>query len=142
MISNILVVCAGNICRSPMGEAFFKQLLPSEVHVDSAGIVGLPSHPADDKAIQCMLSEGIDISEHQSKKITPELIKENDLILVMTQNQLYDVEQQWPFSKGKVFKIGQWLNKDVPDPYKKDETAFIYAMELIKESTNSWLDKL
>ncbi len=98
----ILVVCAGNICRSPMGEAFFKQALTEKGYtIDSAGIVGLVNHPADDKAIKVMADIGIDISEHRGKRLNDKLIAEFDLVLVMTQRQVNEVTRQWGFSKGR-----------------------------------------
>ena len=52
-INHILVVCIGNICRSPMAEYFLKREYP-ELYIESAGISGLIGHAADQKAILCM----------------------------------------------------------------------------------------
>lgn len=138
----ILIVCAGNICRSPMGEAFFKQSLDSSYTIDSAGIVGLINHPADDNAIKVMNDIGFDISNHQGKRLNAELLKNFDLVLVMTKRQVTEISQKWPFAKGKVFRIGEWQDKDVPDPYKHNEDAFIDARELIRHSVDAWIEKL
>ncbi len=139
----ILVVCAGNICRSPMGEAFFKQALAEKGYtIDSAGIVGLVNHPADDKAIKVMADIGIDISEHRGKRLNDKLIADFDLILVMTQRQVHEMGKQWPFSRGRVFRIGHWLNLDVADPYRLDESVFLEARENIQQSVDEWIKKL
>ncbi len=139
----ILVVCAGNICRSPMGEAFFKQALADKgCTIDSAGIVGLVNHPADEHAIKVMADIGVDISEHRGKRLTDKLIADFDLILVMTQRQVNEVTRQWPFSQGRVFRIGHWLDIDVADPYRLDEAVFVEARNNIQDSVNEWIKKL
>ncbi len=139
----ILVVCAGNICRSPMGEAFLKEALADKGYIiDSAGIVGLVNHPADDKAIKVMADVGIDISEHRGKRLNNKLISEFDLVLVMTQRQVVEMGNQWPFSKGRVFRIGHWLNIDVADPYRLDEAVFVEARDNIKDSVDEWIKRL
>ncbi len=67
-IKNILVVCIGNICRSPMAEYFLKQEFP-ELHIESAGISGLTGHTADEKAQLCMQRLGMDMQSHIDQKI-------------------------------------------------------------------------
>ncbi|EAM8864646.1 low molecular weight phosphotyrosine protein phosphatase, partial [Salmonella enterica] len=106
-IKNILVVCIGNICRSPMAEYFLKQEYP-HLEIESAGISGLVGHTADEKASLCMQRFGIDMSPHVAKKLNAELIKKADLVLVMSQNQQKHIEQNWPFAKGKTFRLGHW----------------------------------
>ena len=78
-INHILVVCIGNICRSPMAEYFLKQQYP-HLQIESAGISGLVGHAADDKARLCMQRHGIDMSPHVAKKLNADLIKKADLI--------------------------------------------------------------
>ena len=136
-IQNILVVCIGNICRSPMAEYFLKQEFP-QLHVESAGISGLIGHSADDKAILCMQRHGIDMQPHIAKKLSAELIKKSDLILVMSQNQQKHIEQTWPFSKGKTFRLGHWQGINVPDPYQHEQTVFDDTCQLIQTCINDW----
>ena len=59
-INHILVVCIGNICRSPMAEYFLRQQYP-HLKIESAGISGLVGHAADEKANVCMQRVGIDM---------------------------------------------------------------------------------
>lgn len=145
--NSILVVCAGNICRSPMGEAFFKERLAKlddkkHIKVDSAGIVGLVNHPADDHALSVMQDIGYDMSQHQGKKLNEALITEFDLVLAMTNKQVKDIEQRWAFSKGRVFRLGQWQNLDIADPYKHGIDSFIEARNLIDTAVDSWIENL
>nr|WP_314367809.1 low molecular weight protein-tyrosine-phosphatase [uncultured Acinetobacter sp.] len=136
-IQSILVVCVGNICRSPMAEYLLKQDYP-QLTIDSAGISGLSGHPADDKAQLCMQHLGIDISGHIAKKLNAEHLKKADLILVMSKNQQAHIEQTWPFAKGKVFRLGHWQNKNVPDPYQHDQAFFDETCQLIQQCVTDW----
>ena len=136
-IHNILVVCIGNICRSPMAEYLLKQAYPDRL-VHSAGISGLTGHPADEKAKQCMQRLGIDIRSHSARKLNTELIKQADLILVMSQNQQKHIEQQWPFAKGKTFRLGHWQSKNIADPYQHDQNVFDETCQLIQHCVADW----
>lgn len=136
-IKNILVVCIGNICRSPMAEYLLKQQHPN-LHIESAGISGLTGHAADQKAMLCMQRLGIDMQPHVAKKLNSELIKKADLILVMSQNQQKHIEQTWPFAKGKTFRLGHWQSKNVSDPYRHEQTVFDETSQLIQACVTDW----
>ena len=90
-IKNILVVCIGNICRSPMTEYLLKQQYP-QLNIESAGISGLVGHQADSKAQLCMQRLGIDMQPHIARKLNASHIKKADLILVMSHNQQKHIE--------------------------------------------------
>lgn len=136
-IKNVLVICVGNICRSPMAEYFLKQQHP-DLNIDSAGLSAMVGHAADDKAIGCMDSLNIDMRTHIAKQINIELIKTSQLILVMSSNQQKHIEQTWPFAKGKVFRLGHWQGKNVPDPYKLDQTFFEETCRNIQSYVADW----
>lgn len=136
-INTILVVCIGNICRSPMAEYFLKQEYP-DLYIESAGISGLNGHAADEKASLCMQRFGIDMSKHIAKKLNAELIKKADLILVMSHNQQKHIEQTWPFAKGKTFRLGHWQSKNIADPYQHDQTVFDETCKLIQNCIADW----
>ena len=136
-IKNLLVICVGNICRSPMAEYLLKQEYP-ELNIESAGISGLIGHAADQKAILCMQRLGIDMQPHIAKKLNAELIKKADLILVMSQNQQKHIEQTWPFAKGKTFRLGHWQGKNVADPYRHDQSVFDETCQLIQQYAADW----
>ncbi|MFP0970369.1 low molecular weight protein-tyrosine-phosphatase [Acinetobacter baumannii] len=134
---NILVVCIGNICRSPMAEYFLKQQHP-QLNIESAGISGLVGHQADNKAQLCMQRLGIDMQPHVARKLSAEHLKKADLILVMSHNQQKHIEQTWPFAKGKIYRLGHWQNKNVPDPYQHDQAFFDETCQLIQQCAADW----
>lgn len=134
---HILVVCVGNICRSPMAEYLLKAALPRR-YVHSAGISALIDYPADDKAQRCMQRMGINIHEHRAKKLNGDMIRKADLILVMSKNQQQYLEQIWPFAKGKIFRLGHWQSINIADPYQKDQTFFDETCQQIQQCVNDW----
>lgn len=138
---NILVVCVGNICRSPMAEALLKQRFP-EKNIDSAGVGALVGHSADPAAIKIMEDQNIDITTHVAKQIDETLAHKADLIFTMSDSQNKWIEDRWPFCRGKTFKLGHWSDKDIADPYKHEMSAFMTAYEDIVSGINDWQDKL
>jgi protein-tyrosine phosphatase len=138
---NILIVCVGNICRSPMAEALFKQAYP-EKSISSAGMEGLVGYPADRYAVECMNDVGIDISMHIARRLDVDMLIRANLVLAMTSQQVKMIEERWSFSKGKVFKICHWSDQNVADPYQKEKFEFIAAKKLIEEGVRDWMSHL
>lgn len=136
-IQNILVVCIGNICRSPMAEYWLKHHYPDR-HIESAGIAGLVGQPADEKAQHCMQRYGIDLQPHSARKLDANHLKKADLVLVMSKNQQKHLEQTWPFAKGKVFRLGHWQDQNIPDPYQQDQQVFDETCDLIQRCIADW----
>lgn len=146
MFNKILVVCVGNICRSPTGEGILKKLLPNKT-VDSAGIAalksGLVGKPADHTALQVAEDNGVDIGNHEAKQLTSELCAQYDLILVMEKGHKEALTHIAPEARGKTMLFGQWMGqKDIPDPYRQSREAFEHAFKLIDESAQLWAEKL
>ncbi|MDY3306086.1 low molecular weight protein-tyrosine-phosphatase [Psychrobacter sanguinis] len=138
---NILVVCVGNICRSPMAEALLKQRFP-EKNIDSAGVGALVGHGADPASIQIMQEQNIDLTNHVAKQIDEKLAQKADLIFTMSDSQNKWIEERFPFCRGKTFKLGHWNGNDIADPYKHEMSAFQTAYKDIVRSIEEWQDKL
>lgn len=139
--NNILVVCVGNICRSPMAEALLKQRYPDKA-VDSAGVGALVGHPADPAALEIMTERQLDITNHMAKQIDENLAKKADIIFTMSDSQTKWIEERWPFCRGKTFKLGHWQDKDIADPYRHEITAFETAYQDIVDGLEQWADKI
>lgn len=146
IFKNILVVCIGNICRSPMAEGLLRQALDkanqSDCKVSSAGLGALVGHPADDKSCQLMFANAIDISSHRARQLDHAMIRQADLILAMESRHKAAIEEFEPSAKGKVFRLGHWGDFDIPDPYRKDMPAFEHAFELIQVGVSEWIKKM
>ena len=140
-INTILVVCVGNICRSPMAAAMLAERYPQK-QIYSAGLSALVDHPADAKALAVMAEENLDISSHLAQQISAELVGKADLILTMSTNQTKWIEEQWPHCRGKTFRVGHWINKNIADPYMQDKSAFEAAKQDIIDSLEQWADKI
>jgi protein-tyrosine phosphatase len=145
MIQNILIVCVGNICRSPMGEALFVERLKSKsskIMVSSAGLGALIDRPADKLAQELMLQKGLDISSHRARQISPEILFDTDIIFTMTSGQQTQLECNLPSIRGRVHRIGNWGGYDVPDPYQRPKEAFEQALTLIEQGVEDWCGKI
>ena len=138
---NILVVCVGNICRSPMAEALLKQRFPNK-NIDSAGVGALVGHPADPTALEIMTEQQLDITKHVAKQLDESLAKKADIIFTMSDGQTKWIEERWPFCRGKTFKLGHWKDKDIADPYKHEKSAFQTAYQDIVDSLEQWSEKI
>lgn len=141
VIHKVLVVCVGNICRSPMGQALLAQKQP-RLTVASAGLSALVDEGADAHAIEVMDEIGIDIRSHRAQQLNSALMQQFDLILCMSKDQERWIKQQWPMHRGKVYRLGHWIDQDISDPYRKPKAVFETIRDLIIDATTSWQDKL
>lgn len=141
MIKKILVVCVGNICRSPTAEALLQRKLAEKgIAVSSAGLGALVGKPVDSSAAQVMASAGYALPEHQARQITPAMLREADLILTMEQGHLKKIHSLAPEARGKALLIGKWLdNAEVPDPYRQQLPAFEHVFKVLDKATDAWL---
>ena len=142
MFNSSLVVCTGNICRSPMGERLLRQQLPGR-QVTSAGIFGLEGCPADAAAQAVAWRHGISLEGHVARKVTRSLLQKSDLILVMEPKHLRFIATMAPENRGKSLLFGQWLEtKDIPDPYHKSREAFEYVFNQLGKASQEWARRL
>lgn len=145
MIKNVLIVCIGNICRSPIAEALLstavKKLHP-EVIIQSAGLSALVGQPAHPISQELMLSKNIDISQHRAQQITQELLFSADLILTMDSEQQRFLEKKYPSILGKVHRIGKWQGYDIQDPFKRPKIIYEQTLYLIEQGLEDWCQKI
>lgn len=145
MFHSILMVCVGNICRSPMAEGLMRREIEragSGMHVASAGVGALVGEPADPMARELMAEQGIDIEAHRARQLGADMVRDHDLILVMEEWQRRKVESTFPMARGRVMCLGHWRDLQVPDPYRQPRSAFEHSMEQIQQGLEDWKDKL
>ena len=96
---SIVVVCHGNICRSPLAAALLRRALgPTGVRVDSAGLIG-PNRPAPRDAVAAAARRGVDLTAHRSRLLTADVVSGADLLVVMEPKQQRAVCERfgrWP----------------------------------------------
>jgi len=137
----VLMVCLGNICRSPMAEGVLLSRLEEagladKVRVDSAATgrshIG---HAPDERAIACAKKHGIDISAQRARALTIEDFDAFDFILCADRTILHDARMRKPrTSHADVELLLEWSGagkKDVPDPYYGDARDFEKAFKLV-----------
>ncbi|WP_396172605.1 low molecular weight protein-tyrosine-phosphatase [Flavobacterium sp.] len=150
MSVKILMVCLGNICRSPLAEGILTSKLPKHgFFVDSAGTgtwhVG---NAPDTRSIATAKRNGIDISHQRGKHFKPSFFKEYDYIYVMDINNYQDVLQmaKTETDKQKVRLILDEVfpgeNLDVPDPYHGVQLNFDQVFDMLDEACESIAKKL
>jgi len=139
-----LVVCVGNICRSPMAEALLRRELrgQSEFTVESAGLGALVGHPASEHSVDLMAEMGEDITMHRARQIHPDMVRDADLVLVMETGHKRAIDDADPTARGKVHRLGEWQGIDIDDPYRRPREAFADALEDIKIGVASWVERI
>ncbi|BBN80405.1 phosphotyrosine protein phosphatase [Pseudoalteromonas sp. A25] len=140
MFDSVLVVCAGNICRSPTAEYVLKsKLTGKDIKISSAGLTALEGKSADAMAQELTKVCGIDMSGHQGRQLNGTLVAQNSLILVMEHRHLDDLCSRYPQARGKTFLLGKWIgDKEIPDPYRQSKEAFEHVYELIDSACGAW----
>ena len=143
MFNRVLVVCAGNVCRSPLAEAMLRRALPAK-QVSSAGLGALVGQNVDPTARELAEADGLNVSAHRARQLSSGMLAEADLVLVMSPGQRRAVGDLAPEALGKTMLLGKWLldEPEIPDPYRKSREAFEHVYSLLKEATKAWADKL
>jgi protein-tyrosine phosphatase len=141
MLDKMLVVCVGNICRSPLGERLLRKYLPNK-DIHSAGIKALVGNTADDKVIEVACEHHLAINDHCARQLTSQLCREYDLILVMEKIHINIICELVPEVRGKVMLFGHWTSQEIADPYKKGIESFRTTYFLLDDAAKKWASKL
>lgn len=142
MFESILVVCDGNICRSPTVVALLRALKPAK-RISSAGLVGLQGQGMDETARAVAEENGIVCEPHAGRKLTGALCRDADLILVMESRQRDRIIERYPEASGKTFLLTHWCGgRDIPDPYQRGREVFDRIFPMMNQAVNAWAEKL
>lgn len=142
MFRSILVVCIGNICRSPVGERLLRAGLPN-CDVGSAGLGAVIGSEADPVTTEAAAEHGIDLSDHVARQFTAELGGAHDLILTMEPRHRDDIHRRYPHLSGRTLLFDQWTGgSGIPDPHGRPIEEHRRALALIMPAAQAWIDRL
>ncbi len=110
--------------------------------VSSAGLGALVGQGADEYAIEVMTEHGVAGVAHRARQLNNEMVKQNELILVMEHWQQKEIESLYPYARGRVHLLGKWGETEISDPYRKPKEAFVHAYEKINNACDEWCEKL
>ena len=142
----ILMVCLGNICRSPLAQGIMEKHAPEQWYIDSAGTSGWhASERPDTRSILIAKERDISIEQQRSRQVTTEDFETFDIIFAMDSSNFSNLIQLAPNEsvKNKVRLIlnesypGE--NRQVPDPYTGGQEGFFHVYELLEEAIQSFL---
>lgn len=146
MFKHILVVCTGNICRSPMAEGLLRAALahaePKRI-VESAGVGAVIGGRPTAEAIDVMRAHGYDIQGHVARQLTAKMLAGADLVLTMDATHSSWIHRRYPQYRGKVHKLLKWRgNQDVDDPFGHPREFFDKTYEEIAAGIADWMKRL
>jgi protein-tyrosine-phosphatase len=137
---HIVFVCTGNTCRSPMAEGLLREALAARgidhVTVASAGTGAWEGAPASEGAYLVGLEHGLDLSEHRARLLTREMVREADLLLVMSGHHLARVAELG--GEQKAHLLAWYAGRDadraeVTDPFGADLAIYRTTFSELKE---------
>ncbi len=144
MTKHLLVVCTGNICRSPIAEGLLRQRLAeaglsNQIEVRSAGTFAQIGSPTSRPVVELLAQQGIDMREHRAQQVTPTLLDQADLILVMTEDHRRSIFYYGARYLPKVFLLSELsgAHEDILDPYGQDHNAYARVLNTIEAFINA-----
>ena len=150
--TGILMVCLGNICRSPTAEGVLRLRLEeaglsARARVDSAATGSSHiGHPPDERAIACAAKHGVDISALRARRLALEDFDEFDTILCADRTILHEARMRKPrTSHAQVELLLEWSGvgkKDVPDPYYGNTRDFEQAFKLVDAAAQGIVERV
>ena len=116
---NILFVCTGNTCRSPIAQGLAKHLLSENYRILSSGIDAYDGQAVSEKAVKVLKEKSIDISKNKAVKLDDQLLTAADYVFTMTQKHELYLWNAYPEHKSKIKRLGDFVgyNRDISDPW-------------------------
>lgn len=141
MILNVLAVCQGNVCRSPMAAALLQHRVEG-LHVRSAGLAAEVGEPAATGAVAALSEIGIDIRAHRATQLTRQLANDAELILTMTVAHTRSLHSIYPLLRGRIFSIHNFDDTDIDDPFGLPVSAFRTCRDALIDGIDYWAMRL
>jgi ribose 5-phosphate isomerase B len=145
----VLLVCTGNTCRSAMAEGLLERLLggppPAGIEVSSAGTAALAGLPASAEAVEVCREVGADLTRHHSRRLTPGLLADSDLVLVMEERHREAALELLPGAAGKIHLLAEFAGgppEPVADPIGGGTSLYRRTRALLERLLASALPRI
>jgi protein-tyrosine phosphatase len=150
---SVLVVCTGNICRSPTGEGVLRHLAAKRGLADRVTVRSAGTHDyhvgecPDTRTLRHAQRRGYDLSSQRAMQVSPEHFHEYDYILAMDRGHLRILRKMAPEdAKARLGMFleasSRWQGADVPDPYYGGPEGFDLVLDMVEEAAERWLDRI
>ncbi|MFH1459906.1 MAG: L-threonylcarbamoyladenylate synthase [Candidatus Omnitrophota bacterium] len=146
---NILFVCTGNSCRSAIAEGLMKKVVKDNdlFEVSSAGVAAYEGMPASPEAIEVAKKRNADISAHKARRLTQDMVRAADLILVMEQKHQQYILNYFTKAEKKIILLKQFFPQakgilDIQDPIGRDLNFYDNVAEEIEKSIEGLMGEL
>jgi protein-tyrosine phosphatase len=148
-VKTILVACTANICRSPMAAAILRRRiaelgLEEQIEVRSAGVWAQDGYEASANAVATLAARGMDLSEHRSRLLTPALLGEADLVLVMEEAHRRSLFYLAPQHLSKVYLLTEMSGKhaDIADPFGGSAEGYVRTADELEKLIDAGLERI
>lgn len=149
-MKNILFICTGNTCRSPMAEAIFNDICKKkniDMYAQSAGVATVDGLPAAKNAVEIMAQRGIDLSQHKARFLPNVKLANYDLFVTMNYDQATIIESLGvPPERIRVLQKAPTDKYDIgigiADPFGGDLTAYKKCADDLQVAISNLLDTL
>ncbi len=148
-MNHVLLVCTGNVCRSPLAEALMRRELDRRgadaTSVSSAGTGAWEGAPASEGAYLVALEHGVDLSNHRARLLTKETVRQADLVLTMARHhraRVHELDADVP-----THLLGEYAGRsgaatEVSDPFGSDLEVYRATYEELEELVRGAVDRL
>lgn len=140
MSKQLIFICTGNVCRSPMAEYLFRRRRPAGLPWEavSRGVFAANGAPASPEAIEVMAEEGIDLTPHRSRMLGPEDMEASDLMVCMTRSHQQEIVRHYPDRAASIRLMTSFGTTDdqpdIPDPIAMPAHVYRRVRDMLDEA--------
>ena len=152
ILKNVLFVCTGNTCRSPMAEALFRELVKerADYQVSSAGVAAAPGMPASKHTAALLKERGLDLASFQSRMLDQKILEQATHVFAMSSHHMAAIVDEFPAQADKIYLVSEFAaedalrGKDVSDPFGQGRFAYeetLQGLEKMLPSLLAYIDQ-